>query len=302
MIYWNPYISGMVRVVFPEHIFYLSPAVGDEHRQLAEFLSGARQLSCLKAHTQGRAVYLMGNQRIVLKFNCLDGLKKRLIKHFGLFGGRRHYCLTNELANLRRLSKSELAPQVYGFGRQRHGLLREEFLLIEFFNSMRTIDEYINQHPARLEWVLVKVVDLFHQMLVDGFVHLDPHPGNILLDDAGRMRFIDFESCSFDTSDDVFILASSMGYFFHFWFCKFIDEEVYDKIILHALSRRGSSKLDARFFSIYQRFKLSKVSRRQRYDCLVSPAYRRRFERGCGVSPDVIRVLRDRAELGMGAK
>ncbi|WP_052724720.1 AarF/UbiB family protein [Pseudomonas sp. 10B238] len=299
MLYWNRYIRDMDRVVFPKHIFHLDSTVDDERRQLAAFLS-AKQLSCLKAPVQGRAVYLMEEKRVVLKTNRLGGLKKRLIKHFGLFGGGRHYCLTNELANLRRLSKSKLVPQVYGFGRQRHGLLRDEFLLIEYFHSMQTVDEFIVQYPARLEWVLEKVVDLFYQMLMDGFVHLDPHPGNILLDDAGRMRFIDFESCSFDVSDDSFVLASSLGYFFHYWFCKFIDETVYDQIVLHSLAKRGSSKLDARFFAIYQSFKKSKVSRRQRYDCLFSPAYRRKFETACSVSPDTVRTLRNRAEFGMG--
>jgi len=134
-------------------------------------------------------------------------------------------------------------------------------------------------------------------MLMDGFVHLDPHPGNILLDGAGKMRFIDFESCAFDASDSSFILASSLGYFFHFWFHRFIDEALYDQIVLRDLARRDNSRINARFLSIYQRFKKSKVSRRQRYDCYASPARRRKFEGDCSISSDLVRILRSRADL-----
>lgn len=300
MLYRNQAIRGMDCIVFPKHIFYFVPEICDERQQLAAFLSGAKQLSCLKVTAEGRAVYLMEDNRVVLKLNRLQGLRRRLIKHLGLFGGGRHYCLTNELANLRRLSGSNLVPRVYGFGRQRRGLLCDEFLLIQYFSSMQTIDEFIKQYPARLKWVLDKVVDLFHEMLIDGFVHLDPHPGNILMDEAGQMCFIDFEFCSFDTSDYSFVLAFSLGYFYHFWFSRFIEEAHYDQIVLSHLAKRDSSKLDARFLAIYQRFKQSKVSRRERYECLRSPVYRRKFESTCSVTSDMVKILRGRAALGAG--
>ena len=287
MFYRNHAIRDMDRIVFPKHIFYFAAEINAERQQLAAFLSGAKQLNCLKETAEGRAVYLMEDNRVVLKLNRLKGLRRRTVKHLGLFGGGRHYCLTNELANLRRLSGSNLVPQVYGFGRQRRGLLCDEFLLIQYFSSMQTIDEFMRQYPDRLEWVLDKVVDLFHCMLVDGFVHLDPHPGNILLDETGRMCFIDFECCSFDTSDHSFVLAFSLGYFYNFWFFRFIEEAHYDQIILHHLAKRDRSRLDVRFFAVYQRFKQAKVSRRKRYDCLRSPKYRREFEDACGVTPEI---------------
>ena len=84
MLYRNRYIDGMDRVVFPKHIFHLAPAMYAERQQLAEFLSGSTQLECLKVPVPGRAVYLMKNTKIVLKYNRLGGIRKRLVKHFGL--------------------------------------------------------------------------------------------------------------------------------------------------------------------------------------------------------------------------
>ncbi|GEM_PF-2976679 len=161
MFYRNRYVFRMDRVIFPNHIFYLIPAAHSQSHELAAFLSGTKSFSPLKAPAEGGAVYLMEEAGAVLKCNRLKGLKKRIVKHFGLLGGERHYCLTNELVNLCRLCNSKIVPQVYGFGRQRRGLVRDEFLLIEHFQSMQTVDEFVLEHPASMDWVLEKVVDLF---------------------------------------------------------------------------------------------------------------------------------------------
>lgn len=46
----------------------------------------------------------------------------------------------------------------------------------------------------RLDWARALLTSMFDQILVDGVFHADPHPGNILLLDDGRIGLIDFGS------------------------------------------------------------------------------------------------------------
>ncbi|OPF84792.1 hypothetical protein VT50_0200910 [Streptomyces antioxidans] len=46
----------------------------------------------------------------------------------------------------------------------------------------------------RLDWARALLASMFDQILVDGVFHADPHPGNILLLDDGRIGLIDFGS------------------------------------------------------------------------------------------------------------
>ena len=75
------------------------------------------------------------------------------------------------------------------------------------------IDDYVSEHVLTMEYVggtkvtalnRVTLVDInpdgladelihayLHQILIDGFFHADPHPGNVLLTEDGRLALID---------------------------------------------------------------------------------------------------------------
>jgi ubiquinone biosynthesis protein len=57
--------------------------------------------------------------------------------------------------------------------------------------ALREVDHDTAQEAARL------LVDSYlKQILVDGFLHADPHPGNFLLQDGPKLGFVDFGACA----------------------------------------------------------------------------------------------------------
>lgn len=292
MLHLSRIAQGMEKVDYPGYTFFFSPDLLSERKQVEAFLEGRQQFASLDVAEEGRAVYLLEGDRVVFKFNRLSGWRKRLAKHFGL-SWRPRYCLVDEFSNLRRLEGNPLVPKVYGFGWQRGGILRDEFLLLEFIAGTQTVDEFMRQTPERVDWLLERIVALFRRMCDQGFVHMDPHPKNILLSEDGDMRFIDFECCSFDATDRTFALSFSLGYFFFYWFQRFIDAENYDRIVLGALGRQEPGLVDERFLRGYLRFRQARVSRRDRYACLLSSAHRDKFLAACRVEPERVRALLD---------
>lgn len=68
-------------------------------------------------------------------------------------------------------------------------VLTMEFIEGQKLNQFKAFDEEGYDRKALAEH-LVKA--LFHQVLIEGFFHADPHPGNILLLEGGVIAFIDF--------------------------------------------------------------------------------------------------------------
>jgi ubiquinone biosynthesis protein len=57
--------------------------------------------------------------------------------------------------------------------------------------ALREADHETAEEAARL------LVDSYlKQILVDGFLHADPHPGNFLLQDGPKLGFVDFGACA----------------------------------------------------------------------------------------------------------
>ena len=57
--------------------------------------------------------------------------------------------------------------------------------------ALRRVDHDTAEEAARL------LVDAYlKQILVDGFLHADPHPGNFLLQDGPRLGVVDFGACA----------------------------------------------------------------------------------------------------------
>lgn len=235
----------------------------------------------------GRAVYLLGPERAVLKYNCIRHWKSRLRKSLAFLPSKNKYCLLDEFSNLSKLSKSKLVPQVYGYGfRREMGLLKHDYLVIEYFDGSVSVDQALRNNQVAPEVILPKIFELFENMLGQGFVHMDPHPKNILLAKDGALKLIDFECCAFDVSDRSFCLAFCMGYFYHFWFYQFMREQEYDQL---AREFAGASvvPLNKDFWTYYNHFKRCKVSRSLRYKVFLSLSARREFLAHC------IKVARD---------
>jgi len=246
---------------------------------VSAFLDGSVSFPTLDAAEQGRGVYLLGQS--VLKFNRVKHWKVRLRKHLGLPGQRGHYCLINELVNLSRPELAGLAPSLQGFGWKSGGLLQDVYLLVEYFEGAETLDDILIQHPGKAEQVLEDVLLLFRRMLSQGFVHMDPHPKNIMRMPDGGLKFIDFECCAFGVEDLPATLGFLLGYFYHYWFQRFLCLDRYNHVCLSFMQRHYPDQLGDKFWQIYSRFRDEKVSRKTRYAMLTSAKACSTFLKGC---------------------
>ncbi|MEO8295666.1 MAG: AarF/UbiB family protein [Gemmatimonadota bacterium] len=74
-------------------------------------------------------------------------------------------------------------------------LTRRRVLVLEFIEGTRIdrLQERIASGEIELQSLIGTIVELYLQMmLIDGFFHADPHPGNLLVDPAGRVVLLDF--------------------------------------------------------------------------------------------------------------
>ncbi|WP_158296269.1 AarF/UbiB family protein [Stutzerimonas nosocomialis] len=281
MFYLRRQFAGMTPVRLGHHRFHLRPGSIDGS-QVAAFLSCSESFAALDEVEPDRGVYRLGKS--VLKFNRVKHWKVRLKKHLGLPGQRGHYCLINEFINLGRPEVQGLAPTLHGLGWKSGGLLQDVYLIVEYLEGAQTLDEVLQRDPGKAEQVLVDVLQLFQRMLGQGFVHMDPHPKNIMLMPDGTLKFIDFECCAFGIEDKAATLGFLLGYFYHYWFQRFLSQEHYDRICLAFMEREYPDQLGGSFRLIYARFRDEKVSRKVRYAMLMSPKASAAFVRQCASS------------------
>ena len=74
-------------------------------------------------------------------------------------------------------------------------LTRRQVLVLEYMSGTRIdrLHDRIASGEVRLDDLIATIAELYiRMMLVDGVFHADPHPGNVLLDEQGRIVFLDF--------------------------------------------------------------------------------------------------------------
>jgi len=74
-------------------------------------------------------------------------------------------------------------------------LTRRQVLVLEYLSGTRIdrLQDRIAGGEVRLDELIATISELYiRMMLVDGVFHADPHPGNVLLDEQGRIVFLDF--------------------------------------------------------------------------------------------------------------
>lgn len=91
-------------------------------------------------------------------------------------------------ANFAKVSSVRVPEVIEGYTRQRA-------LVLEYMEGTRIdrLDDAVTSGRLAPERILGIVIELYvRMMLVDGLFHADPHPGNLLVDDAGRVVLLDF--------------------------------------------------------------------------------------------------------------
>jgi hypothetical protein len=239
----------------------------------------------LKKPTPGKQVFLNEDCCAVVKTNRIKSLTKQVQIHFGFEKSAGYYCLTNEFKNLIRLSSCPLVPRVYGYGYRGFPFLKEEILITEYFDNACTLDKYIKLNFDKCEWILKQVIDLFITMLSYNFVHMDPNPGNIVVLPDTQLKFVDLESVSFNSNSNSVCLALTVGFFYHFWFHKFMQEREFDKLSIRLLKSSGYS-LDLNMLGLYHRMKSKKLPRNTKFQIVNSQKLQKSFIGECSLGPE----------------
>ena len=74
-------------------------------------------------------------------------------------------------------------------------LSTRDVLVLEFVPGIRidALDPKVRYGGLRVSDLVERLMELYIQMmLIDGFFHADPHPGNVLVDESGRIVLLDF--------------------------------------------------------------------------------------------------------------
>ncbi|MBV6286680.1 lipopolysaccharide kinase InaA family protein [Pseudomonas aegrilactucae] len=249
--------------------FHFDPQYQDELATLVQrFMLAPETHKPLDVPEQTRGVFLLeGERKWVLKHNRLLHWKKQLQNYLGIKRTFGLHDLTNEFINLAHVSaKSAAVPRVAAFGhRSRFPFLTQEYLLVGFFDEHCSVDERLSAQPSDARALLPQVFQLFAQMLDDGFVHMDPHPKNILIAPDGRLRLIDFECCAHSVIDRDFSLGFLMGYFYHYWIQRYVALDDYREYCASYLASEQPDLNRAVFEPVFERFIGRKVSRTTRY-------------------------------------
>ncbi len=111
---------------------------------------------------------------------------------------------TNELNNIERFrrnfagNKDVYVPKVY------RKYSTDRLLCLEFIDGIKVNDlEGFKSYGLYTKSVLQNVLDLYlEQVLMHGFFHADPHPGNVLVNRRGQIVFLDFGAMGFMIPED----------------------------------------------------------------------------------------------------
>lgn len=227
-------------------------------------------LKLLDFDSEGRGVYLDQKNRTVVKFNNFRSVRTAIKSRLAL--NKSKYSLKEEFENLLQLPHVDFVPEVYAYAVFGGFLSKKEKLIINFFENSMTVDQYV-ENGGDAKDVVVKVAELFVKAWLQGFAHMDPHPKNILIVD-GEYKLIDFECCKIDPDCQDFYFGFSLGYFYHFWFNKFLSEAAYDEVALAFVNKNNLFLHEEKFIRFYEHFKRVKVSRRKRYRAFSDAALR----------------------------
>ena len=106
---------------------------------------------------------------------------------------RKEVSLTQELRNLQEFSEVYKESGI-SFPKPYPQLSSDDALVMSFEEGFRFDDkEQIQKLGVNFRQIIAKLVDFYTtQMLINGYFHADPHPGNLLVSQEGELILLDF--------------------------------------------------------------------------------------------------------------
>lgn len=283
MRYLKAHAQGWLRCQSAEVQFLVSPKAPASMLDLIEsHLASPKRAIRLDIEEPDRGVYrLDGEGSWVLKRNTLRAWRKQVVNRIGLQRSFGVYGLTNEFQNFRAISqaaKYSIMPVAYGWKLRSPLHLRDEYLVLPFLEGYQTLDEVLKRELVDRQQALSEVFSLFYASAKDGFVHLDPHPKNLMRSAAGQWKYIDLEFATDKVLDPCLVLGFLFGYAYHYWLKRFFAAEEYSQNVLVFFQSQAPLNFDwVRFVKVYSHFRDNKVSRKERYACMTSPRVHDKF-------------------------
>jgi len=238
-----------------------------EQQDLTHFLNQRDSFTALNPRGNETQVWARDNGALVFKVFAMRRLKQRWRarwKHECPVHGKRHGWA--ERANAERFQALGLPGlQVRAYLEKRSPLLcDQQIVAYPYLRQFRTLHQRLDTRPFE---ALDAVEPVILRLAQAGVFHLDLNTRNIMLDDQGDVRIIDFEYMAWEQSHTAELYSYCLGYLFQKWAREFVDETSFDQWAHDALERRVAL-LDAApqaLLASYQLGKHVELSRTQRY-------------------------------------
>lgn len=238
-----------------------------EHDELTRFINHPETFSTLNPRSDETQVWVCESGTLVFKVFTIRGLKKRWRARWKaecpLHGQRYGWAERSNAERFQALGLPGLATRAYLENRNPLQC-KQQVVAYPFLSGFQTLHQCLQHDPFR---ALNAVEPVFMRLAQAGVFHLDLNTRNVMLDDQGQVRIIDFEYMAWDQSRKGEIYSYSLGYLFQKWARIFIDDATFNQWA-HALVERHAGTFGSTPHKLLASYALGKnveLSRAKRY-------------------------------------
>ena len=176
------------------YCFGFSENLGNE--QLQEMLTHLRTPKPAEASLAGgrapiTTAEIKGLGPVVVKPYMRGGIIRHILKsRYVKFGKPRSRAEFESISELRKLGIRAPEPLAYAY---RGFPLYRAWLITREVENACTLAELACRDISRVAAAMGKVIEQIHKLTECGFIHVDMHPGNILVDSDDNIYIIDFD-------------------------------------------------------------------------------------------------------------
>jgi len=147
---------------------------------------------------------LEGIGSVAVKYFTRGGLNRLFIKHHYLRWRPRTRCQI-EFDMLDRVrSLDVMAPEPVAWAHQ-GGLFYRGWLVTREIKKQRNLAELSSREPQQARKVLANLIPQVVTLIENGILHIDLHPGNVLVDERQRVFLLDFDKACLSTRSSAYL-------------------------------------------------------------------------------------------------
>lgn len=136
---------------------------------------------------------------VVVKYYTRGGLVRYLVKRRYLRRGKTRCQIEYEvLQKVRDLGVRAPEPIAYAY---RGGLFYKGWLVTKKINEQQTLAQLSCADEEHANTVMKELIDQVSILINNNILHVDLHPGNVLVDSSDRIFLIDFDRASISQTD-----------------------------------------------------------------------------------------------------